>query len=51
MASEEAAFMTWFQAYAFFGGPLIVLLIGIGMAYWAVRDSRYDERDQHLPGE
>ena len=43
--------MTWFQVYAFFGSPLIVLLIGLGVAYMAARDARIDERSHHVPGE
>ncbi len=43
--------MTWFQVYAFFGGPLIVLLIGFGVAYLAARDARIDDRGHRIPGE
>jgi hypothetical protein len=50
MAFDEAAAMTWFQLYAFFGGPLIVLIIGLGVAYAASRDG-IDERSHRVPGE
>jgi hypothetical protein len=42
--------MTWFQAYAFFGAPLIVLFIGLGVAYIAGRDGNRTEPGA-TPGE
>jgi hypothetical protein len=39
--------MTWFQAYVIFGIPLLLLIIGAGVAYVT---SRRDEADADKPG-
>lgn len=33
--------MTWFEIYAYFGAPLVAVLIGFGLYWWTGRsDSR-----------
>jgi hypothetical protein len=43
--------VSWFQIYAFFGTPIIVLGIGMLMYYIAVRDAEKERDRHHLPGE
>lgn len=43
--------MNWFEIYAFFGTPLIVLGIGAVMYFIAARDARKFDRDRQVPGE
>jgi hypothetical protein len=47
MASSEAE-MSWFQFYAFFVSPLLVLAIGVLVAYVTGRSGSADDaRDRH----
>ena len=43
--------MTWFELYAFFGAPPVVLGIGL-LVYWiAANDLDGPKADRHQPGE
>jgi hypothetical protein len=50
-APEEAAPVSWFEVYAYFGMPLVVLGVGLLVYYVAVRDAEKAERDHRVPGE
>jgi hypothetical protein len=42
--------VSWFQVYALFGSPLLVLGIGLFVYYIAVRGAQKDA-ERHVPGE
>lgn len=41
--------MNWFEAYALFGSPLVLLAVGVGGGLYLVR--REDRRTKIHPGE
>lgn len=41
--------MTWFEIYAVFGGPLLAVLIALGLAWWNEREARRSPPTQPPP--